>query len=400
MIHIDDKKDCCGCEACAQCCPKRCISMQEDGEGFLYPRVDHSLCIDCGLCEKVCSVLHQDTPSEPLTVYAAKNPDDEVRRASSSGGIFTLLAESVLAENGVVFGARFDKDWNVVHDYTESKKGLGAFRGSKYVQSRTGETFNQAERFLKAGRKVLFSGTPCQIMGLKRYLRKEYDNLLTVDFVCHGVPSPLVWRKYIEETLVRQDEKIQFRPTLNHLFSDEMPLIEGISFRDKCLGWKKYSFALTLSKVTTAGEKNTVSLSSIFYDNAYMQAFLANLTLRPSCHACPAKCGRSGSDVTLGDFWGIEKIAPELDDDRGCSLLIINNPGVKGKLQKEGCLLAEYPISEVIPYNPSVAYSVDMPNNRDFFWHMFDKAGFHKALMLTTNKAFPFRVLRKLFRLL
>ena len=400
MIHIDDKKDCCGCEACAQCCPKRCISMQEDGEGFLYPRVDHSLCIDCGLCEKVCSVLHQDTPSEPLTVYAAKNPDDEVRRASSSGGIFTLLAESVLAENGGVFGALFDKDWNVVHDYTESKKGLGAFRGSKYVQSRTGETFNQAERFLKAGRKVLFSGTPCQIMGLKRYLRKEYDNLLTVDFVCHGVPSPLVWRKYIEETLVRQDEKIQFRPTLNHLFSDEMPLIEGISFRDKCLGWKKYSFALTLSKVTTAGEKNTVSLSSIFYDNAYMQAFLANLTLRPSCHACPAKCGRSGSDVTLGDFWGIEKIAPELDDDRGCSLLIINNPGVKGKLQKEGCLLAEYPISEVIPYNPSVAYSVDMPNNRDFFWHMFDKAGFHKALMLTTNKAFPFRVLRKLFRLL
>ena len=131
-----------------------------------------------------------------------------------------------------------------------------------------------------------------------------------------------------------------------------------------------------------------------------MQAFLANLTLRPSCHACPAKCGRSGSDVTLGDFWGIEKIAPEVDDDRGCSLLIINNPGVKGKLQKEGCLLAEYPISEVIPYNPSVAYSVDMPNNRDFFWYMFDKAGFHKALMLTTNKAFPFRVLRKLFRLL
>lgn len=247
---------------------------------------------------------------------------------------------------------------------------------------------------------MLFSGTPCQIMGLKRYLRREYDNLLTVDFVCHGVPSPLVWRKYVEETLVRQDEKIQFRPTLNHLFSDEMPLIEGISFRDKCLGWKKYSFALTLSKVTTAGEKNTVSLSSIFYDNAYMQAFLANLTLRPSCYACPAKCGRSGSDVTLGDFWGIEKIAPELDDDRGCSLLIINNPGVKGKLQKEGCLLAEYPISEVIPYNPSVAYSVDMPNNRDFFWHMFDKAGFHKALMLTTNKAFPFRVLRKLFRLL
>lgn len=400
MIKVKDKSRCCGCEACVSGCPLQCIDLVTDKEGFLYPQVDVTRCIDCGKCEKVCPELVEAGERKATGIYAGVNPDDEVRRASSSGGIFTLLAESVLAENGVVFGARFDKDWNVVHDYTESKEGLGTFRGSKYVQSRNGETFKQAERFLKAGRKVLFSGTPCQIMGLKRYLRREYDNLLTVDFVCHGVPSPLVWRKYVEETLVRQDEKIKFRPTLNHLFSDEMPLIEGISFRDKCLGWKKYSFALTLSKVTTAGEKNTVSLSSIFYDNAYMQAFLANLTLRPSCHACPAKCGRSGSDVTLGDFWGIEKIAPELDDDRGCSLLIINNPGVKGKLQKEGCLLAEYPISEVIPYNPSVAYSVDMPNNRDFFWHMFDKAGFHKALMLTTNKAFPFRVLRKLFRLL
>lgn len=304
-----------------------------DKEGFLYPQVDVTRCIDCGKCEKVCPELVEAGEGKATGVYAAKNPDDEVRRASSSGGIFTLLAKYVLAENGVVFGARFDKDWNVVHDYTESKEGLGAFRGSKYVQSRTGETFKQAERFLKAGRKVLFSGTPCQIMGLKRYLRREYDNLLTVDFVCHGVPSPLVWRKYIEETLVRQDEKIQFRPTLNHLFSDEMPLIEGISFRDKCLGWEKFSFALTLSKVTTAGEKNTVSLSSIFYDNAYMQAFLANLTLRPSCYACPAKCGRSGSDVTLGDFWGIGKIAPELDDDRGCSLLIIKSRG-EGQITK------------------------------------------------------------------
>lgn len=237
MIKVKDKSRCCGCEACVSSCPVQCIDLVMDKEGFLYPQVDVTRCIDCGKCEKVCPELVEAGEGKATGVYAAKNPDDEVRRASSSGGIFTLLAKYVLAENGVVFGARFDKDWNVVHDYTESKEGLGAFRGSKYVQSRTGETFKQAERFLKAGRKVLFSGTPCQIMGLKRYLRREYDNLLTVDFVCHGVPSPLVWRKYIEETLVRQDEKIQFRPTLNHLFSDEMPLIEGISFRDKCLGW-------------------------------------------------------------------------------------------------------------------------------------------------------------------
>lgn len=184
-------------------CPLQCIDLVTDKEGFLYPQVDVTRCIDCGKCEKVCPELVEAGERKATGIYAGVNPDDEVRRASSSGGIFTLLAESVLAENGVVFGARFDKDWNVVHDYTESKEGLGTFRGSKYVQSRNGETFKQAERFLKAGRKVLFSGTPCQIMGLKRYLRREYDNLLTVDFVCHGVPSPLVWRKYVEETLVR-----------------------------------------------------------------------------------------------------------------------------------------------------------------------------------------------------
>lgn len=400
MIKVEDKSRCCGCEACVSSCPLQCIELVKDKEGFMYPQVDTARCIDCGKCEKACPELVEAKGSGGVTVYAAVNPDKEARLASSSGGIFTLLAESVLAENGVVFGARFDKDWNVIHDYTETKEGLEAFRGSKYVQSRTGETFKQAEQFLKEGRKVLFSGTPCQIMGLKRYLHKEYDNLLAVDFVCHGVPSPLVWRKYIEETLVRQDEKIQFRPTLNHLFLDEMPLIEGISFRNKCLGWKKFSFALILSKVTTAGEKNTVSLSRIFYDNAYMKAFLANLSLRPACYRCPAKSGKSGSDITLGDFWGIEKIAPELDDDRGCSLLIINNPKVSDELRKKGCLLAEFPISEILPYNLSTAYSVSMPNNRKFFWFMFDKAGFHKALMLATSTTFPIRALRKLFRLI
>lgn len=198
-------------------CPVQCIDLVMDKEGFLYPQVDVTRCIDCGKCEKVCPELVEAGEGKATGVYAAKNPDDEVRRASSSGGIFTLLAKYVLAENGVVFGARFDKDWNVVHDYTESKEGLGAFRGSKYVQSRTGETFKQAERFLKAGRKVLFSGTPCQIMGLKRYLRREYDNLLTVDFVCHGVPSPLVWRKYIynphfQISIESQTKRLNFEP--------------------------------------------------------------------------------------------------------------------------------------------------------------------------------------------
>jgi coenzyme F420-reducing hydrogenase beta subunit len=173
--------------------------MLEDREGFLYPEVDSERCCDCGLCGKVCPVINRREAGKPLYVYAAKNRDEKIRRQSSSGGIFTLLAEKVLDENGVIFGARFDGKWEVTHGYIEEKEELGFFRGSKYVQSRTGESYLQAQEFLEKGRKVLFSGTPCQISGLRLFLGKEYDNLLTVDVVCHGVPSPLVWRMYLNQ---------------------------------------------------------------------------------------------------------------------------------------------------------------------------------------------------------
>lgn len=203
MLQLTDKQDCCGCHACASVCARQCITMQEDNEGFLYPVVDASTCTDCGLCEKVCPVINQDEPRKPLKVYAAKNRNEEIRRQSSSGGIFTPLAESVIRDGGVVFGAKFDKDWNVVHAWTDTIEGITDFRGSKYVQSTIGDAYREAREFLKQGRKVLFSGTPCQIAGLRKFLRKEYDNLLAVDVVCHGVPSPLVWRKYLEETRVK-----------------------------------------------------------------------------------------------------------------------------------------------------------------------------------------------------
>ena len=180
MIDKKEKNNCCGCGACVQICPKQCISMAADNEGFLYPQVNSAICIDCGLCEKVCPVINQSAPREPLVVYAAKNNNEDIRLKSSSGGIFTLLAEKVIEEGGVVFGAKFDADWNVIHDYTETIEGLAAFRGSKYVQSIIDDNFKTAKQFLNNGRKVLFSGTPCQIAGLKKYLRKEYDNLLVV----------------------------------------------------------------------------------------------------------------------------------------------------------------------------------------------------------------------------
>lgn len=198
MINIKEKHNCCGCSACVQVCPKQCISMSADNEGFLYPQIDTAICIDCGLCEKVCPVINQNEPREPLAVYAANNNNEDIRLKSSSGGIFTLLAEQIISEGGVVFGARFNENWEVVHDYTEAIEGLEPFRGSKYVQSIIGDNFIKAKQFLTDGRKVLFSGTPCQIAGLKKFLRKEYENLLTVEVVCHGVPSPMVWRDYLD----------------------------------------------------------------------------------------------------------------------------------------------------------------------------------------------------------
>lgn len=200
MIKIEDKKKCCGCTACVQVCPKQCIDLIEDTEGFLYPKVNKKSCVECGACENVCPFTFTLQPRmNPLVSYAAKNRDEDVRKESSSGGIFTALAENVINEGGVVFGVRFDEKWNPVFDYTETVDGLAAFRGSKYVQSTVGDSFKQVRSFLKANRKVLFSGTPCQVAGLKLFLRHEYDNLLTVEVVCHGVPSPGVWRKYLGE---------------------------------------------------------------------------------------------------------------------------------------------------------------------------------------------------------
>jgi len=196
------KELCTGCNACYSICPAHCISIQEDPEGFLYPVIEKEKCTSCKKCENICPAAVKGNKRKPLSVYAARNPDEQIRRQSSSGGIFTLIAEYIIQKGGVVFGARFNDNWEVVHDYTETVEGLAVFRGSKYVQSRIGDTYIKTKNFLLAGRKVLFSGTPCQIAGLKAYLQKDYDNLLTVDLVCHGVPSPLVWKRYLDEVII------------------------------------------------------------------------------------------------------------------------------------------------------------------------------------------------------
>lgn len=295
--------------------------MVTNTEGFLYPRVDKELCIHCGFCEKVCPVLDNKKERNPLSVYVGYNRDQDIVSQSSSGGIFTLLAERILEEGGVVFGARFNEKWEVIHDFVEEKEDLSLFRGSKYLQSRIGDTFHQAESFLKEGRKVLFSGTPCQIAGLKSFLRKPYENLLAVDFICHGVPSPRIWKRYLNDFFVAHS--CNKNSVLPHAISEKDTLIKGISFRNKRLGWKKYSFALTLSTTNGSGAENTVLLAEPLGENYYLKGFLSDLYLRPSCYQCQIKSWKSGSDITIADAWGVENIYPELDDDRGCSLIVI-----------------------------------------------------------------------------
>ncbi len=365
MIDIKYTKDCCGCWACIQVCPKKCINMSEDNEGFLYPGIDLSLCINCGLCEKVCPVIHQGKERIPLKVYAAKSCNERIRLESSSGGVFTLLAEKIITSGGVVFGARFDSNWEVVHDCVESIDALSALRGSKYVQSRIEDTFKKAECCIKEGREVLFCGTPCQISGLKLFLRKEYDNLIAVDFICHGVPSPGVWRQYLDEEF-GMSERSEDRGKNTVLPSPKALPILGISFRDKQSGWKKYSFVVR-GRSALKADKNSVLLSDRHYDNPFMKAFLSDLILRPSCYCCPAKGGKSGSDITLADYWGIQNVFPDFDDDKGVSAVMVNT--LKGKRLFDMLCIEKQDSSYdyITKYNPSVLKSVAKSVYRETF---------------------------------
>ena len=390
MINIKNKQDCCGCSACVQKCPKQCISLYEDKEGFLYPKVDNSICIDCGLCEQVCPVLNQAEERKPIEVFAAKNPNEEIRKQSSSGGIFTLLAEQTIDSGGVVFGVKWNEHFEAVHAYTETKEGLADFRGSKYVQSQTGDTFKQAEAFLKQGRHVLYSGTPCQIAALKLYLQKEYDNLLAVDIICHGVPSPGVFRWYLSEELqmafARQKGKdIKFNNSSSitsiakaDIIAKELGFeIKDIHFRDKRLGWKQYSFVLTLENLSSI-QKDTICISSPLNKNPFLRGFLRNIYLRPSCYDCPTKSGKSSSDVTLADYWGIGNLIPKLDDDLGVSGITINTN--KGKVCLSSTILELHsaPYNDLIEKNPSLVKSCIIPRCRSSFF--IDTNSFHEHI--------------------
>ncbi len=357
MIEITDKTKCMGCHACYNRCPVQAIEMVEDEKGFKYPQVNKEKCINCGLCEKVCPILNQVKVENKPVAYAVKNLEEEIRKQSSSGGMFTLLAESILNDGGVVFGVAFNEKLELKHTYVEKFEDLQIFRGSKYLQSIVGKTYSKVKNFLIEGRKVMYTGTPCQIEGLKSYLGKEYENLFTQDIICHGVPSPKVHERYLK--YLRDKYK-----TKN---------IKNIIHRTKINGWKNWCVNIKFdnSEYIKAHEQDP-----------YMQAFLRNTSLRESCYNCQFKKKNRASDITLADFWGIENVAPEMDDDKGTSLVIVNSEKGKQIFEqiKDKIIYKQVDFEEAIRYNPSMTKSVKPDYNRKKFFENLDKMPFDKLV--------------------
>lgn len=377
MIDKLDKKDCNGCRACTTVCPVKCIDMIDDQEGFWYPHIDESRCIHCNLCEKKCPVMneHHKESMSMKKAYAAYNKDESVRMESSSGGVFTLLASEVLKNGGVVFGAKYNEDLEVIHDWCETLEGVAAFRGSKYVQSNIGANFAVAEAFLKEGREVLFSGTPCQIGGLYSYLSREYEHLFVTDIVCHGVPSPRVYRDYKRAMEKKSRSKLS-----------------GVTFRDKSNGWRHYKVRVDL--------KQGSPIIETFTANAYMKAFLKDLSLRPSCYNCAFKEIDRQSDITLADFWGIENVKPELDDDKGTSLLLVHSQKGLDKIKGLETIMEEVDFMESIQYNPSMYQSVKKPDKREIFIQTVNGKNFHRVVNGYTKEPITIRLKSLMMRIL
>ncbi len=349
-----NRADCSGCEACANICPKNAITMTRDAEGFVYPKINLDLCIKCGRCDKTCPALNfkkKEITAFPTT-FVAIHPDNKILRHSSSGGVFTALSEIILNSGGVVFGAGFNRNWHVLHTKARTFDELENLRGSKYVQSRIGDVYRQVKDALKY-QKVLFSGTPCQCAGLKHFLGGDHENLLTVDILCHGTPSPALWESYIGELDSRNE-------------------IAHVNFRSKRSGWG------TVFEVNYFNRGHYIRKLK---DNLYGRLFLNEIISRPSCHNCKFKIPYGKSDLTMGDAWGVKNFAPKMFDFRGVSLVFIHTP--KGKDFFEGIKLNSRPVSfgKATSYNPSSIIADNMDPRRESFFADFAKTADKFAVM-------------------
>lgn len=349
--------------------------MVADGEGFLYPQVKQQFCTDCGLCEKVCPMLVPTPQGDPPPAFAAWNQDAAVRTGSSSGGVFSALMRQTIQHGGVVFGAAFDEAMILRHQSAQSEAAGEKFRGSKYLQSVIGDAYREAQLYLRQSRRVLFSGTPCQVAGLYSYLGQDDDMLLTCDLVCHGVPSPKVFAAY-QAALERRYRAI----------------VSSIAFRRKDHGWKRFSVALSFD--------NDAEYCRVLSDDPFMLGFLRDTYLRPSCHACRFSRLPRVADISLADFWGVGDHHPEWDDDKGTSLVLVQTE--KGRKAFAACrdalVVYEADLSVAISSNPCICGSVPPGNNRAAFFADLDRLPFEKVMKKYMSPPTPLRRAMRLAR--
>lgn len=384
MPSIAAKEYCTGCTACESTCPKDCITMKPDNNGFLFPVIDTDMCISCGLCEKSCPIINPlKTAEYEPKAYAAYSKDEAMRLSSSSGGVFSEIAKAVLQRGGVVFGAAYNEQFEIVHICAENEEALAKLRGAKYAQSDLRGVFAQVRQNLEAGQKVLFSGTPCQVGGLKAFLRKDYDNLLTVDFICHSVPSPMVWHEYVRYRAEQDND-------------GELP--ESINLRSKTTGWSRYQYS-NLFEYANSPDHIVKSGESL-----YMKLFVGGYINRESCENCRFKGYSRVSDLTIGDFWGIWDIAPEMDDNKGTSVVLVQSR--RGKeifdLIKEYCVVQTVSLEEASAQNQAILKSSPSNARRAEILQLARSGGFErcKELFATPKASFGKKILRKLRALL
>lgn len=378
MISFLNKEDCCGCRACAAVCPCNAITMNSDNEGFLYPVVDEAVCVDCNKCVSSCPVINSpEKPSENPSAYWAINSDEKMRVESSSGGVFTVLAEKTINNGGIVFGAAMSDDCRSVrHISVDNIDELHKLRGSKYVQSDIGDSYNRVKEYLDNGKEILFSGTPCQVEGLLGFLGKDYENLICIDLICHGVPSPKVWEKYIQYV----EDTVTSR-------------MESVSFRSKRYGWHKYSVLFSFEN-----KKENINTLN---DDLFMKAFLRDICLRPSCYSCKFKKLNRQSDITLADFWGVERLLPEIDDDKGVSLVIVHSAKGESLLKsvEQRLKSGKTDLDSALKYNTSMLNSVKAHKNRGLFFEKMDDVEFSELVSKYANISLYSRIRGKLGRI-
>ena len=374
-------KECTGCLACVDACNSECIQVVPDANGFRYPKIEKDKCIGCKKCEVVCPLLNLSGSNENNSAYpealAGYIKSIDIRKHSSSGGIFTAIALRILENGGVVVGAAFDNKLNVSHIIVESKDELYRLRGSKYVQSNVLGCYKKVRELLQKGVTVLFSGTPCQIAGMQGYLGKTYKNLVLVDVICHGVPSDLVWQEYLKW----QAKRYGTEPV-------------NANFRNKCSGWEKFSLSISF--------QNGIEYKGRLDEDVYMKAFLQNLCLRESCYFCKYKTKQRLSDLTIGDLWGIDKIAPELNDNAGVSVVFIQSE--KGrrllKVIDKSVNLMRVDSKLSVENNGAMTHSVYRQPMREFFFKKLGIVEFDKLVVNCLSPNLKIRLERKICQLL